>query len=258
MAETVTLDRTGDRAVLTLVRPEAGNAFDAAMIEAFAAVVDRLAGMRDLRLVLLRGAGPSFCAGADLGLIRDGLADPETLFARHDAMFRAFTRLSDLNALSLAVVHGPAVGGGAELALACDLRIMADGAWMQFPEAALGIMPGAGGTARLPRLTGYARAIDLLVTGRRLSAAEAARIGLATRVAPADALDTAVDETADALMRAAAQSSVAIKRALRASVDMPLPGALEHCQSAALLLGPTAETARRLKALQDRRGKPSR
>jgi enoyl-CoA hydratase len=183
---TVRLTRIDELALLTLDRPEALNALSFALLRDLAAAFDEIAA-GDARALLITGAGDrAFCVGADvrelmgrsLAAARDGAAYGQTVLAKLDA----------LPMPSIALVNGYAYGGGLELALACTFRIAAADAKLGLPEIKLGLIPGYGGTQRLPRLVGQARALDMILTGRTVAAEEALAIGLVNRVAKGDLL----------------------------------------------------------------------
>jgi enoyl-CoA hydratase/carnithine racemase len=184
----VHLERRPDGvALLTLDRPKA-NALSVELLAEIEAAVDGLAD--DLPGAVVVWGGPRiFAAGADIA----GFGGPEEA-ERYAAQFRTtFDKIAALPRVVVAAVTGYALGGGCELAMACDLRVVADTAKLGQPEILLGLIPGAGGTQRLPRLVGAARAKDLVLTGRQVDAEEALRIGLADRVAPAaDTLEVAL------------------------------------------------------------------
>lgn len=176
---------TRDRvATLTLDRPPV-NAVDLAAIEEYVTAVGQLAESPEVRAVVLAGAGRGFCAGADVSMMRD--LTPEN-YRQARRWLLVQERLESMAKPVIAAIHGYALGGGAELALACDVRLMAEGAVFGFPEIALGIFPGAGGTQRLTRLVGPTRALRLMMDGRRLGAADARALGLADEVVPDAAL----------------------------------------------------------------------
>jgi len=176
-------ERAGGVEVLTLDRPEALNALDSAMVEALHRELDRLERDRELGCLVITGAGEkAFVAGADVAELRERRA--AQAFDRVNQ--RLFRRVAELPMPTIAAVRGHALGGGCELALACDLRIASPGAKFGQPEVGLGIIPGAGGTHRLARLVGLGRARDLIFTGEIIDAAEAHRIGLVEKLAPSD------------------------------------------------------------------------
>ncbi|MEO7995753.1 MAG: enoyl-CoA hydratase-related protein, partial [bacterium] len=172
-------------------RPAKRNAIDQAMVDALHATLDLLAQDRDLGCVILTGSGKVFAAGADIAELRDR--------GRYEALqginSRLFQRVEQFPTPVIAAVQGWALGGGCELALACDLRIAGESAKFGQPEVSLGILPGAGATQRLPRLVGLGMARELIFTGRIIDSAEALRIGLVNRVVA----DNAVLDTARAL-----------------------------------------------------------
>jgi len=181
---TVSLTRDGSFAVLTLNRPEALNALSFAIIRQIDQAVREVA-QSDARGLIVTGAGPkSFCAGADIKeLIGRGLQSQHE-GARGGQL--VFDRLAELRIPSVAVIHGYAFGGGLELALACTFRVGTAQAKLGLPEVKLGLIPGYGGTQRLPRLIGEGRALDIILSGRTVGAEEAERIGLLNRVMAGD------------------------------------------------------------------------
>ena len=183
-------------ATVTVNRPDKLNALNATVINELAQVVARIAADRAVRGVVLTGAGPkAFVAGADINELAavDGNTGADVA-AKGQAAFRA---LEQLNKPVVAAVNGFALGGGCELAMACHIRLAAPNARFGQPEVKLGLIPGYGGTVRLPRLVGRGRALELLLSASVIDADEAARIGLVNRVVPADQLL----EAASALLR---------------------------------------------------------
>ncbi len=223
----VRVEREGEIAWITISRPEVMNCLSFPALRRFRAVLLELRGDLSLRCLLITGAGEkAFCAGADLKERRTMPRERVPLFVEH---IRGL--MDDVEALpqpTVAVINGFAFGGGTELALACDLRVAAAHAELGLTEVSLAIIPGAGGTQRLPRLIGKSRAKDLLLTARKLDAAEAERIGLVNRVAPPGKLR----ETALELARAIAANGPVAVRAAKAAIDggveLPLARGLEH------------------------------
>jgi enoyl-CoA hydratase len=170
----------GSCAVVTLDRPDAHNALQFSMIEALSYILDKVEAST-ARALIVTGAGPkSFCAGADIKeLMNRGL-----MRQRDGAKLgqRTFDKLARLAIPSVAVIHGYAFGGGLELAMACTFRIATARARMGLPEIKLGLIPGYGGTQRLPRLVGEARALEMVMSGRTVDAVEAERWGLVNRI----------------------------------------------------------------------------
>ena len=174
-------------ATLTVHRPERLNALDRATIEEIGAALGELRGRDDVGGIVITGSGPkAFVAGADIGeLARMGAVEGVEVSRLGQRVFREI-ELSRKPVV--AAVNGFALGGGCELALACHLRVASEGARFGLPEVKLGIIPGYGGTVRLPRIVGRGRALELILTGEMIDAREAHRIGLVNRVFPAESL----------------------------------------------------------------------
>jgi enoyl-CoA hydratase/carnithine racemase len=212
-------------AEITLNRPEAMNALSTAMGAELAAVCAELAADKAVRAVVLGAAGRAFCVGADLKE-RAAMNDAD-LLAQRPVFRAAFGGLLALPQPVIAAVHGYALGGGCELALSCDMIVADETAEFGLPETTVGLVPGGGGTQLALRRLGPGRAADLVLTGRRISAAEAGRLGLADRVMPAGA---AAEHARELAARIARNSPVAVmhaKRALRLGAGLPLAASLE-------------------------------
>ena len=216
----VRLDVEADgRATVLLDRPRKRNALDRPMLESLREVVAELRHHLDARVVVVRGAGGAFCAGADIA----DWADPGPELA--DELSRlgseTFAELAALPQPSVAVLEGPAVGGGLELALACDLRVAATDAVIGMPEARLGNLPSWGGLARLVQAAGSAPARQLLLTGAPVDGTRAERLGVVTAVATPDRLTELVDRTVAELLEGDPLAQALAKRAL-AGYERPL------------------------------------
>lgn len=221
----VRLERRGAVAVLTLDRPERLNALNLATLDGIAAACRVLAADDGVRAVVVTGAGEkAFCAGADLK--ERSAMSPEEVRAYSRKIRATFTALAELPQPVVAAVHGIALGGGTELALACDLRVADETAVFGQTEVRLGIIPGAGGTQRLPRIVGVARAKELIFTGRRVPAAEALAIGLVHEVVPAGRALPRALEVADAIAANAPLAVRAAKRAIDGGLDRPIADGL--------------------------------
>lgn len=186
----VHLTRQDEFAVVTLDRQEALNALSSAVLRELAQAFDQVA-VSDARALIVTGAGPkAFCAGADI----KELTGRSLTEQRRDAAFgqAVLARLDTLPMCSVAAINGYAFGGGLELALACTFRIAAPTAKMGLPEIKLGLIPGYGGTQRLPRAVGEARALEMILSGRTVEAEEALRIGLVHRIAGGDPVQAAI------------------------------------------------------------------
>jgi enoyl-CoA hydratase len=199
MADLVTRATTGHVAVLTLNRPAAHNALNAALIDELAAALEMADVDPQIRVVVLTGSDRAFCAGADITEITAITADE--LLDRKGFPRRLFGVLDGYRKPLIAAVRGPALGGGCEIALACDIVVAGESARFGLPEVSLGVIPGAGGTQRLVHAVGKSKAMRLLLTGEPIGAADACTAGLVAQVvADEDCLGTAT-ELADRIAR---------------------------------------------------------
>ncbi len=182
-------------ATITIHRPQVRNALNTATIMELAAAFEQVKKDAAIRVVILTGAGDkAFAAGADISEIAGLSAAAGEEFSRRGQM--VFDAIESLDRPTIAAVNGYALGGGCELAMACTMRVASETAVFGQPEVKLGLIPGYGGTERLPRLVGRSRALQMLLTGESISAAEALRIGLADRVVPAAELSSTVGQLA--------------------------------------------------------------
>jgi enoyl-CoA hydratase len=220
-------------ALVTLDRPDVLNALSLDMLDELAAILDRLDADPACRAIVLTGSGTrAFAAGAD---IRE-LARQTTVSLLAENRFAVWDRIGAVRTPVIAAVRGFALGGGCELAMSCDIIVAAEDATFGQPEINLGVMPGAGGTQRLTRAIGKARAMDLVLTGRPIGAVEAERMGLVSRVV---APDRTLDEAIELAKRIAAQAPVAVlaaKEAIKQADELPLSAGLQHERRAFFLL----------------------
>ncbi len=213
---------TADRvAVVTIRRPEALNALSTAVLRELDAVIGELESLAEADAVILTGEGKAFVAGADIAEMRGLSAEQGRAFGEYGS--RVFRRLELLGKPVIAAVNGFALGGGCELAMACDIRVASDKARFGQPEVGLGITPGFSGTQRLPRLVGVAKAKELIFTGEMIKADEALAIGLVSRVVPAeDLMGTCMDLARRIVKnapRAVALSKAAIDRGMETDLE---------------------------------------
>ena len=208
-------------AVVRLDRPKA-NALSQAMLAQLEDVARQLSEVPP-GAVVIWGGTRIFAAGADIG----EFGGPEEARAINEAFRRALDAVAGIPRAVIAAITGYALGGGCELACACDLRVAAHDAHLGQPEVLLGVIPGAGGTQRLTRLIGPARAKDLVLTGRQVDADEALRIGLVDRVVPAEEVFLRAVELAAALAEGAVLAQGMAKRAIDAGIDRPLASGLD-------------------------------
>jgi enoyl-CoA hydratase len=224
--ETLRIERDEGVALVTIDRQEKRNALNATVRAELVAAVSRLAADDEVRVLVLTGAGDrAFVAGADIGEFAS-----RTPLEQRAAMAppRVFEALADCPKPVIAMINGFALGGGCELALACDLRIAAEGARLGQPEINLGIIPGGGGTQRLPRVVGAGQAMRLILTGELIDAAEALRIGLVDMVYPAAELRERVLELARTMARRSPVALAMAKAAVRAAAEMPMAAGLAY------------------------------
>ncbi|MCA9774204.1 MAG: enoyl-CoA hydratase/isomerase family protein [Myxococcales bacterium] len=225
--EQIRVERDGPIASIVLNRPEARNAMTARMGAEITRAVAELNADADVRVVLARGEGKAFAAGGDFKFLEERAADlPERNRAAMGDFYRSFLSIRKLRVPSIAVLHGAAVGAGLCFALACDIRLAAEGAKLGLNFVRIGIHPGMGGSWLLPRLVGPAKAAELILTGRIIEAAEAARIGLVNDVFAPDQLSgvarAMAEEIATAAPIAVAQAKGSIYRSLERSLDVSL------------------------------------
>jgi len=237
-------------ALVILNRPRALNALSFALLLRLAEVVEALDEDPACRAIVITGAGTrAFAAGADVAEL--SIQTAESLGASPG--FRGWDRVAAVATPTIAAVRGYALGGGAELALACDMIVAGDDAAFGQPEINLGVIPGAGGTQRLARAIGKARAMELVLTGRRVPAAEAERLGFVTRVVPAAlTLATALDLAA----AVAAQPTEAVRAAvaaIRTAFETPLADGLTRERDLFRGLFGTEDQAEGMRAFLERR-----
>jgi enoyl-CoA hydratase len=225
--ETLLYDVASGLARITVNRPDKLNALNGTVIRELGDAAAAVANDPAVRAVILTGAGPkAFVAGADIGeLTTQGPMEGKARARAGQLVFREFEHM---NKPVIAAVNGFALGGGCELAMACHIRIASDTAKFGQPEVKLGLLPGYGGTVRLPRIVGKGRALELLLTGAMIDATEALRIGLVSRVVPADRLLAEAETLARSIME---QGPLAVRSVLEA-VD----AGYEMSQQDALLL----------------------
>jgi enoyl-CoA hydratase len=238
-------------ATITVNRPDKLNALNDALMAELGLAIDECRARDDVGAVLLTGAGRAFVAGADIGELAGQTAVEGK--ARAERGQRTFRRFETSPKPTLAAVNGFALGGGCELAMACHLRVASESAKFGQPEVKLGIVPGYGGSQRLPRLVGKGRALQLLLTGETIDAAEAYRIGLVNRVVPAAEL---VASARALLATMLAQGPLAIALCIEAvdrGLDMALDDAIALEASYFGMLSASADKAEGMRAFLEKR-----
>jgi enoyl-CoA hydratase len=237
-------------ALVTLDRPEVLNALDFELIRQLTDALEELDGSGDCRAIVITGSGEkAFAAGADIREL--AVQTPTTLFGGNE--FHRWERIKRIRTPLIAAVRGVALGGGCELAMTCDMIVAADDARFGQPEILLGVMPGAGGTQRLTRAIGKAKAMELVLTGGMLSAKEAEAHGLVTKVVPAAEVVPAALELAAKIASMAPVAVRAAKEAVNRAFEVSLEAGLEFERRAFYLLFDTEDAKEGLAAFTEKR-----
>ena len=252
MSIVLTEDRGATRHVV-LNRPEKRNALNDELILAIRAALEAAAADRDVLCVVVRGAGPLFSSGMDLAALGALAADPDRLREFRRPILDTWNLLEEMAKPTICQVHGACIGGAMELALACDLRVMAADAYIGIPETRIGLVPDVGGCSRLPAVVGLGRAKDLVMTGRMIDGVEAERIGLVNRVAPLDGLDEATDALVAELLACAPVAVGHAKRILDAAAKPAFAATLEHEVTVQALCARTEDFAEGARAFAEKR-----
>jgi enoyl-CoA hydratase len=216
----VIYEKDGPVAIVSLNRPRVLNAYNMAMRDALFEALQAVRDDPDVHAMVLRGNGPAFCTGGDISEFGSA---PSPVVAR-DVRWRrdVWGVLRALPKPTIAAVHGYTVGGGFEMALLCDFCVAAEGARFAYPETGLAMIPGVAGTQTTPRAVGIGRALDLVLTGRRLDAHEALRMGIVARVVPLAALRTVAIDLARRLCEVPPTLIAKVKRAVNDGLEMSL------------------------------------
>ncbi len=239
MSETVILTQSDGVAVLTLNRPDMLNALNAELLGRLEAMLHSVQTDRSVRVIVVTGSGPkAFAAGADIGELHAQDAYSGRLFAERGQ--RVFNLIEKLGKPVIAAVNGFALGGGCELAMACHMRFASDTAKFGQPEINLGIIPGYGGTQRLPRLVGAPKALELILSGDMVVAEDALALGLVNRIYPAADLLPSTMTFATAL---ASKAPLALTACLEAVQIAGETSALEGLHIEASIFGRTCGTS---------------
>jgi enoyl-CoA hydratase/carnithine racemase len=252
MSIVLTEDRGATRHVV-LNRPEKRNALNDDLILGIRAALEAAAADRDVLCVVVRGAGPLFSSGMDLAALGALAADPDRLREFRRPILDTWNLLEEMAKPTICQVHGACIGGAMELALACDLRVMAADAFIGMPETRVGLIPDVGGSSRLPAVVGLGRAKELVMTGRMIDGVEAERIGLVNRVAPLDGLDEATDALVAELLACAPVAVGHAKRVLDAAAKPALAATLEHEVAVQALCARTEDFAEGTRAFAEKR-----
>ncbi len=249
--ETILLERKGAVAMIRLNRPGKLNAMNTTLKEEVAHALEELERDDFVRVAVITGVGDkSFVAGADINEFAGKTPIDQWKAYGHTSLYNVVDRFPKP---LIAMVNGYCLGGGCELAMACDIRVASENAQFGQPEINIGIIPGGGGSQRLPRLVGLGKALELILTGDRIPATEAHRIGLVDIVVPHAELEKLTLELAEKI---ASKSPIAVrlaKAAVKSSVNLPLDQGLRHEQSLFSAVFSTEDKEEGVKAFQEKR-----
>lgn len=252
----MSLVETEDRGAvrhLILNRPEKRNAMHGELVLAIGAALKEAANAPAVHCVVVRGAGAMFSSGMDLGALGGLAGTPEHLRAFRRECIDAWNLAEEMTKPVVCQIHGGCIGGALELALACDLRVIAADALIGMPETRIGLIPDVGGSSRLPAVVGLGRAKELIMTGKLIGAEEAERIGLVTRVAAPEELDATTQQLVDELLACAPIAVGLAKRVLDAAAKPALSLTLEQEVAAQQLCAQSADFAEGAQALSEKR-----
>jgi enoyl-CoA hydratase/carnithine racemase len=238
---------------LVLNRPQKRNALNGELVEALGVALRTAAGDASVRCVVLRGAGTMFSSGMDAGDLATVAQDPDNLRAWRERILAIWNLPEQMGKPTIAQIHGACLGGAAELALACDLRVMAADAMIGLIETRIGLLPDLGGCSRLPAIVGLGRAKELIMCSKFVDGTEAERIGLANRVAPADELDAATGMLVGELLTCAPLAVGLAKGIIDASALPALNSTLEQEVTAQELCATSEDFREGVLAFSERR-----
>lgn len=225
------LVQTEDRGAVRHVvmrRAEKRNALNAELVRDLGTAFEDAANDDDVRVVVLRGDGPMFSSGMDVGDLKDLSDDPGRLREFRRPILQIWNLLEEMPKATIAQIHGGCLGGAFELALAADMRVMAEDALAGIMEVRVGLIPDVGGCSRLPAVVGLGNAKELIMTGKVIDGREAHRIGFANRIAPASELDACTEALANELLACAPRAVGLAKRVLDHVAKPALAATLEH------------------------------
>ncbi len=248
--ETIIVDIADDVALITLNRPDAMNALNAALLRELGRALDEADRSEKVRAIVIAGSDKAFAAGADVAEMADKTFAE---ISRDDAFWRFAQGFAQIRKPVIAAVSGYALGGGCELMMMCDMAFAAEGAKFGQPEVNLGIIPGMGGSQRLTHAVGKAKAMDMILTGRFMDAAEAERAGLVSRVVPGKKL---IDEAKSAAHKIAGKSllaAAAAKEAVNRAFEAPLAEGARHEALLFRALFATEDQAEGMAAFREKR-----
>jgi enoyl-CoA hydratase/carnithine racemase len=238
---------------LVLDRPDKRNALNGELIRELGAGIEAAAGDDEVRIVVVRGEGAMFSSGMDVGDLRALSEDPGKLRGYRRSILAWWNLLEEMPKPTICQIHGAALGGAFELALACDFRTMAEDAVAGIMEVRIGLLPDVGGCSRLPAVVGLGNAKELIMTGKVIDGREAHRIGFANRIAPAGALDQATEALANELLACAPRAVGLAKRVMDAAAKPALAVTLEQEVAAQEALAASEDFAEGARAFFEKR-----
>jgi enoyl-CoA hydratase/carnithine racemase len=238
---------------LVLNRPEKRNAFNGELISEVGDALRAAAADSASHCVVIRGAGPMFSSGMDLAALAGLAENPDNLRSFRKVILDAWNVAEEMAKPTICVIHGACIGGAMELALACDLRVMAKDAVIGMPETRIGLIPDVGGSSRLPQVVGLGRAKELVMTGKMINGDEAERIGLVNRTATIDKLGPETQKLIDELLACAPVAVGLAKRVMDASARPALAATLELEVAMQEVCARSEDFAEGAKAFQEKR-----
>ena len=249
----VELEDRGPVRHVVMNRAEKRNALNDELCQALGDAFEAACHDESVRVVVLRGDGPMFSSGMDLSGLRRLAENPDSLRPHRSELIRWWNLLEEMPKATIAQIHGGAIGGAMELALACDMRVMAEDAITGLVEARIGLIPDVGGSSRLPSIVGLGNAKELIMTGKLIDGNEAYRIGFANRIAPADELGAATDQLVNELLACAPRAVALAKRVLDAAAKPMLEDSLLREVDAQEQLAGSEDFAEGTRAFLDKR-----
>lgn len=251
--QTIIFEVDGGIAQITLNRPERLNAISYQLMSELDDVLTKIEENPEIRVAILTGGTKCFCAGADIKERTSKQATSMEVYDNFHRSRRVFKKIENLPKPTIAAISGVAMGGGCELALVCDLRIASDTARIGVPEIKIGVIPAAGGTQRLPRLIGAAKAKEMVFMGEPLDAQEAYRVGLVNKVVPVEDLIDEARKWAKVFMERPPLTLKMAKSAINRGLEMNLDNALEYEAQCATLLFSTEDRLEGMEAFVEKR-----
>jgi enoyl-CoA hydratase/carnithine racemase len=248
----ITEDRGAVRHIV-MNRPEKRNAMNEDLIKGLGAALHEAAHDPNVRCVVIRGEGAMFSSGMDFNSLGGLAGEPGRLREFRSGVLSAWNLCEEMTKPTIAQIHGGCIGGAMELALACDLRVMASDAVIGLVETRVGLIPDVGGSSRLPSVVGLGRAKEMIMTSKLISGVEAERIGLVNRVASADELDSATQQLLDELLLCSPLAVGLAKRVIDGAAKPALAASLEHEVAVQQICAQSEDFAEGARAFAERR-----